>query len=68
MTDFDPRRALVQSRHGTTLPAAAAMIGAAILLVGKRWTELPSVSGDAVQLQIWMVLACGLAHSPGRAS
>lgn len=64
MTDFDPRRALIQSRHGATLPAAAAIIGAAILIVGKRWAELPSLSGDSVQLQIWMILTCGLATLP----
>lgn len=64
MTDFDPRRALVRSRHGTTLPAAAAIIGAAILIVGKRWAQLPSMTGATVQLQIWMILACGLATLP----
>ncbi len=64
MTDFDPRRALVRSHHGVTLPAAVAMIGVAIVLVGRRWTELPSMSGDTVQLQIWMILACGLATLP----
>lgn len=63
-TDFDPRRALIRSRHGATLPAAAAIIGTAILVVGKRWTELPSMSGATVQLQIWMILACGLATLP----
>lgn len=63
-SDFDPRRALIHSRHGTTLPAAAAFVGAAILVVGRRWTKLPSMSGATVQLQIWMILACGLATLP----
>lgn len=64
MRDFDPRRALVRSRHGATLPAAAAIIDAAIIIVGKRWAALPSLSGDTVQLQIWMILSCGLATIP----
>lgn len=64
VTDFEPRRALVRSRHGATLPAAAAIIGAAILIAGKRWAELPSISGATVQLQVWMILACGLATLP----
>lgn len=54
----------MRSRHVATFPACAAIIGAAILKVGNRWAELPSVSGSAVRLQIWMILACGLATLP----
>lgn len=64
MTGYRPPRAFVRSRHVASLTAAASIISAAIFTVGKRWAELPSVSGSAVQLQIWMILACGLATLP----
>lgn len=64
MSNFDPRWALLRSRHGTTIPAAVALIGLAIVITGRRWTTLPSVTGGSVQLQIWMILATGIATLP----
>lgn len=61
VTDFVPLRILVGSRQLTGLVLAVAGALALILVTGERRTEVPFMRDQTGQLQIWMVLACGVA-------